>query len=648
MSNKTKMWFQNYKIWMLQLFGFSLTALAFFYLIQWVNPFLIEDKFVMRTADNVYHYREFILNLVFRVVPILIPIIIATASLLLNRYTSIYLSILFEDKNIKRLLIFCSSFFIFHSLVILYTPLETWSDKNLYYISHYLYFFLDAILSLILLSYSIYTCIQVFFYAQPSKLSVSFTYKINKVTTQITKSLFHVKPQKYQFKVAQNTAHLKKYIANFTNLIVLAVKSKDTETIRDSVHRLGYNIWTLILQELKEVDFEEKRKMVFKEYKKEFTGFGTLTGFSNTIDDSDQVRITDHTNRRMDSLVGETNATFNQLEEQIVQVYKDVFETAFATKEYFACDTIIANLQEKGVKQRSATLKITVTLAQLFEVAISHNHTGYTQYYCEKLISTLEKIYIDTAFEENPLKDLDAYYIIMKSAIYHKNHQIFKYVLKSLRNVLDTIKVTAQSEMAYKNILYAGMYCLDIKSMKCFATLIRYLVTEKFDLVEVNNTIAKINFLVTKQTVQLENDIFLNFLNDSAQNKNEENIFNISKEKRYLLLKFYIVLFSYFRLQTHISSDRISPIYSEMSVNYEFKGTIPFYNIRTVLLDLEAHSKKWNELFIGQCQNYFIDTATELVILSELDKLEQDIFLENSNYLKCLKEKTNPSWIVYT
>ncbi|UUZ89830.1 hypothetical protein LJK87_27735 [Paenibacillus sp. P25] len=462
---------------------------------------------------------------------------------------------------------------------------------------------------------------------------MSFANKINNITNQITKSLFKAVPSNDVYK---KTNLLQQYIANFTNLIVLAVKSKDNETIRDSVYRLGHNIWNLMLSQLKEVDFKEKKLQIYNEIYNDFKGFGRDIPISEI---KDIILIVD---RRMDSLVGETNTAFNTAEDQVTQVYKDVFETAFSSKEFFACDCIITSLHEKARNQRTVVNRILIILADLFDIVISYKHNGYSQLYCEKIVSTIESIYIDNAFKENPLTDMEAYYTLIKKTIFHKEPSLLKLVMKSLHNILESQETNTfeLKESIYKNLLYAGMYCLEIKSMKCCATLVRYLVTEKFDLKELNCSFVKINFLVTKKTVELENDVFFNLLESFHQSKQDENIFNITKEKRYLLLKFYLVFYSYFKLQLHISIDRIASEYHELSVDGQLQGKIPFYNIRTVLLDLESHSKNWNELFIDQCETFFVQTAKELVAESDLEQLESDIFYSSSTYLKALKPST--------
>lgn len=605
--------FRKLLIWMLAAFPIYL-GIRFLNLN--VSPFLPMPVYFLHSyifsidITGIGSLREFILNLFFRIVPILVPIVIGTSSLMLNRYTSTYFNLIFEDKHIRQLVQFCLSYFVFHLILIFFkSPENTMSIEKL---NNNFYFLLaDMIFAIAILVYAICTSILIFLYSQPSKISSVILRKANNLAIILKKDLKKGISKEKIFN--QNKIYLNRYIITFTNLLVLAVKSKDYEIIKDNIEKIGDITWNIIheLRNVHEDNFPKNRK--------------------------DKVEFQSHIRK-------EANDLIKELEQLPPKFYIDIFENAFVNKEFYVCDEILNYFTKKG-NDKKYTQYILKILPKLFKISLSYNYHGYSYDYCEKIVNSCGEIYKGEIRNSNSDIEYIVFLKLLKHSIYHKQVHVLNIVMKKLNYI---IQISAnKDEEIYKHVIYSGIYCLEIKSMTCFSYLLRALITSGFDIEKINSSYALIfSKKEENSTNEILNDasiLFEDIMKDIVKYNNSSTlIFDPNIDKKYLYLKMYILFYSYYKLQLKISFDRIPDHCKEVSINLNFiENIVVNYNfIRTLLLDLEAHEKSWNILFIGQFETYLIDSVKEVFDINEKDLLKEELLLfSNSVYLKKLYKK---------
>ncbi|MGV7118841.1 hypothetical protein [Paenibacillus kyungheensis] len=573
--------------------------------------------------ESIYLLREFILNLFFRIVPILVPIVIGTSSLMLNRYTSAYFNLIFEDKKIRRLVQFCLSYLFFHVILIFHKSISY--DLNTEQLQKTFFLQLtDTMLATLILGYAIYTSINIFLYSQPSKISTVILEKASDIAEYLKKDL--KRGIKNEIKFNQNKIFLNRYISTFTNLLVIAVKSKDYETIKNNIEKIGNTTWDII-KELKNSDKDN-----FPKRKRNDLEFQSL-------------------------IINEANDLIKELEQLPPKFYIDTFESAFVNKEFYVCDEIINYFNKNAIVDTQNIEYILEIFPSLFKTSLSYNYHGYTSDYCEKIVDSCYDIY-DKVFKNKKLiLDYDVFLNLLKHSIYHRQFHILNIIMNRLQKV---IKLYANDDKyIYENIVYSGIYCLEIKSMTCFSYLLRAMITFGFDIDKINNAFSSIfseehldiyikefNETIKEILFEFSNDIekdnFLLALKNVEIEYSKKNIFDSNKTKHYLYLKMYILFYSYYKLQLKISLDRIPEHCREVSTNLEFikKIEVRYNFIRTLLLDLESHEKNWNSLFINQFEFYLIESVKEVFCVEEKALLQEELKLfSNSTYLKILYKK---------
>lgn len=611
-----------------QLVIFGLLAFAVFLLLKFFDS-LPSNSFVEETATNFYSLREFILTLFFRITPFLVPITLATSSFMLNRYTEAFFGIVFQEPKVKTLIKVFVFYFVLHTCIVFSTPVPISEDHNDYYINFFVTFVIDTLFASAALYFTVQTCIEVFTYTQPTRLIKAIKKQIRQHLNQLLEYLFENKTLIVE-DVIKYSHDLRNSIGTFTNLTVIAVKAKDYDTIKESIKTIGDVIWDSVSSSLviKKETINEMREQILKD----------------CSDEDDVELLLDH---RISLLREVTSLSQAIAEQQIVQVYHDIFETAFSSKEFFACDEILTQLESMSLTRKGVTIdKLFEIHSNLFGVVLSYNYHGYTIKYCKKITNNIKSIYqrSNKDRQKRHIISYDIFFQLFKSCIDHNENKILKMVMDSFREEFLFEEMQDVRMDVYKKLQRMGLYCLVEKKMSAFAELIRFLVTRDLDLFEMNNLYSDIlPYKPSKDELTL-NLLLMNI--DTEDVDEYDHLFELAGDLKYLKIKFYMIFYSYYRLQNRISPDRISTYSTGMLVDEKARNKIPYYLVRTVLLDLETHIKNWDKLFVSQSSSYFVSTAFTLLKLDEVRFLSEESEHEKSELLENLREKiTNQSYL---
>jgi hypothetical protein len=574
--------------------------------------------------QEIYNIRQLLLSLLLRVAPFMVPVVIATSSIMINRYTGAFFDLIFKDKHIWTIFALYASYFFFHLYIVFQTPfkIEWYTNVGLYYEEYYELFLIDSIVLFFLFIYSIYTSIKVFYYVQPKKLSVTIMELINVTLKQLNKNLFSaVSNQKKILPYLRQD--LNNLISRFTNLTVTAVKFKDFDTIKDNVDKIGNSLWGSIIVQLNfNKDQEENLR---NEIEIDFAGF---KGYISPVEREEADSAID---KRISSITTESRISAKIAGQQVARVYKDIYESAFAAKEFYACDAIIKNLESIVIKHEQLPLDIVFQIySELFEITLSYKYHGYTRDYCKKICEKINEIYIHRNFFASVIiNNYDIYFILIKKCMEHKEANIQKLILECFKETFEDETNDQVKKQAYKNINHAGVYSLHIKSMGCFAGFIRFFVTKKLNLKELIEVFS--DFLPDENNNEEDYLLMPESVIELLQENNvrfdqiRTDIFPINGDLTYYKLKFFVVFYGYYLLQVRIGSTRIPTEFRTINIIDSINDKVPADFIRTALLDLETHLKNWDKLFVNQSAYYFSEVAYQLIIKAEHSLIYEDI-----------------------
>lgn len=564
---------------------------------------MTNQYYIRISADNVYRSRTLLLDLFFKVAPFMIPVVMATSSVMLNKYTVSYFNLTFQNKHVRRLFLVYIFYFSFHAAVATFSPIDTWEDKNEYFIHYFGLFMCDTIFAFIAFSYSIFTSLEIFLFAQPNKLSLTIKENISNATNQLNRLLFEY--EKNDTKVRYNEELLSKSISMFTNLTVIAVKAKDYETIESNISTIGKDIWIAMIRQpmsYKTEDEKEVRLAIIKNLTKDFKGFKGYTTHEENR------RIAQLTDERIEGIAADTRGLLRTVGGRISNVYKDIYESAFASKEFFASERIISFLTEITEDEKW----VFETYVDLFEITLSYKYHGYTKDHCKKIISS-----VITLASNQKERDYDILYDLLKKCLEHDDTSALEETLVGIKRLLSSEDNDRMRENIYRNLRDAGVYTLHKKRMECFAVIMRFLVTR-------NLNISEMNLVFSRIYPPQASDRFEGIV---AKLSYEEpsKLFSYEGDKKYLRLKFYVIFYSYYLLQQRISRDRISATNRGVGLDSHVYKNIPFDLLRTLILDLETHKENWEKLFVSQSEYYFVETIFNLFKPEEIGLLKEEI-----------------------
>jgi hypothetical protein len=594
-------------------------------------------KYSTKYSDNIYVLREFLLTLLFRVAPFLVPIVITTASFILNKYTGSFFNLLINDKYIRRLLKIYIFYFIFHTLVVLYTPSFHWGEQSDYFIRFFIFFIIDTVFVSLVIVFTVVTSIEIFMYTQPHKLSESFQKDINQTINLLHTKLYDALNNKFEVKNYNETLNQK--IERFTNLTVNAIKSKDYNTIKSNINKLGNKVWINSIREPLTYNEEALNEKIKSKLTNDFRGF---KGFLTPEEKYEVNRLTEN---RINQIQDETLSILLSLEKQIKQVYIDIYESAFSSKEFFACDKVIEELTELTGTNEDGGIPpkdILNIFSIFFRISSRYNYEGYTSHYCKRILKSVCDILFYRSTKEDGLtiEEYRVFYNFIKTCIEDNRPKILKDVLKSYKSIFKNENNEKVRERNYFYLWNGALYALYSKKMGCYADYIRFLVTDskELHLDHINNYFSQIKLETRNESQSLmpSLDGLIEQLDNEIKSKSDD-IFEIEFEE-YLKIKCYVIFFSYYILQCEISSSRISENHHGLEVGKSVKNMVPLKVIKTLLFDLETHMKNWDKLFVSQSRtsmtetlNHLLDTSDIKQILQELEKISE---LKLANTLK--------------
>ncbi|NHN32205.1 hypothetical protein [Paenibacillus agricola] len=563
-----------------------------------VAVFLYYTLILVSFPEKVYYLRGLFINIFSRVTPIMVPVVLGSASVIINRYTGAFFSLLFKDKYVVAL-------FIIYLLYLLWSIYLTYSTGSSIpgsselvgnFTKHYKRYLIDTISLGALVSFSLFACLKIFLYTQPKTLSDLLKKRISRDVEKVRKLLFSpVIPSDERMEYLQIS--ITKNIVRFTNLTLLSIKSKDYETIQNNISILGNEIWVTLIVQAWSLDEDQEKKLRKKIYS-----------------DFEAVNIQSKADACYEQIIKDSSKYLANVEVEISDVYRDIYESAFSAKEYFACDKIIKHLYEltRTCKEVSISTVLNIYIV-LFEVSLSYDQHGYTYEYCKKIFEYVSRINND---RNTKRKKPVTFFKILKLCIDFKEIKVQQIVLEGIKDILnfDETDLFIKS-FIYERLRNAGVYSLKVKSMGCFAELIRFVVTKELNLNEVNEWFSKMETekktLLEELLLELDTDV--------------DDIFEVTSKQSYYKLKVYIIFFSYFELQVRISQDRIPVEYHSMSIANSVIGKMSFDLLRTVLLDLETHLSNWDKLFVQQATYYFVKSSSLLLNIKDKELLKKEI-----------------------
>jgi hypothetical protein len=639
-------YFHKYLLKQILLFG-GLSIITFLFVI-WLgssSDFVDYLKKILKTpSENFFAFRDFTLNLFFRVTPFLVPIVITTSSIMINRYTGAYFDLVFKDKHLQWLFRVYIFYFIFHIWVITFTPIYSWDDVNDYIDQYVGIFITDGLIAFIVLMYTIYVCLNVFLYSKPQKLNATFLTEIGQTVKELNNKLIDKLANESESKILKN--QIVQLIGRLTNLTVIGIKAKDYETIKSTISNIGKKVWiTMIIQNLsiKTEDEEKLKQDIKKKIRQDFF----------YVSPDDEKKIERLTEKRIDEIIKDSSQALREMEEQVGQLYKDIYETAFSSKEFFACDEVIKHLTEITLENEGISVnKVFNIYLKLFNISLSYSYDGYTLEYCKRITVCIETIFNrrvklnkGSQITMGP-RNYRIYFQLIKECINFNHPEIMKMVLDKLKEHYDPNAPRRVNFYTLDNLENACIYTLYKKRMTCFGELIRFIVTKSFNLNEMNNLYSSI--VDNDEEIEVERmsevfdqleEIFKDLDHDSSS-FDMMDVFEFDFDITYLKLKFYLIFYSYYKLQCRISPERISAHYHNIVLHERARRKIPYYLIITVLLDLETHKTNWDRLFVSQSQYYFTITSCDLIDCKNADTLleELEIFV-NSELVKDVYEK---------
>lgn len=569
-----------------------ISIIATYFLFLLIHQYLDKTDsvdFFFNNAKSLYNLREVVLDILFRVAPFIVTIIIAITSLIINAYTGSFFAYLLREFEIKFLIIISFCFFTYHLLTIFTIPSPINHDEL---IEHLAILSFDLFFSFITLLVIIITCIHIFLYTSPSvlknKLKKEIMFYLNKLQKNIGITSTNLK---------NDSKVLNQNISWFTNLLKNAVQSRDYHTI-DSILMDLKEIWiNLVVQNSIEKELDDKK---FKERIKKIKTEDDIEQFNE-----EQMKI------------------FEDALEKLSSVYIDSFEFGLIKDEYYICEKIIVQLLEISTEENlllEDIEQIFNVYIRLFNVIIQtkDNNKSYEILYL--LLKKLEKIY---EFDKYEIKDFNVYYKLLYGCIRHSD-------VKKLNLVLDSFRVVFKNSIErqlYKDTVIQIhrliIQTLKFKEMKCFASLIRFCITRRLKLDIFNEVFTE---KLHQDFLSMDLLLLLNLRN------------NNHREDTYLNLKAYFIFYSYYLLQKRISPDRILDEYLRNNLGLNgLKNRIPFDRVRTLLLDLETYIIYWDKLFVNQASYYFTRAADILVDKKCIKKnIKKELRVSGNNSL--LKE----------
>lgn len=584
---------------------FGKFAVIFF--AMWGLDFLPANSIAITvgSSEGLLKIVQFSSELLLRVAPSFIPIMIATTTLVINRYTGTLFQTILEDIWLKRLIVFYICYLPFHGGVIGLTT----SDTNS--LPHFLLLCTELLLITIALLGTFGIGIKIFIdYTLPESLTQKFTDTIRDTTRELSQKIDSQVLTEEQLKRLEFLEKkLQQYIGWFINLFHNAIKTKDfinvtgTLTVINSIYKELY----LKLQEQDEKSQESTPAFNEISYK-----------------------------------------AFNNALEQLSRVYIETFETAFATKEFTSCKLVIEHLER--LKDVSSTPVINI-LPSLFQICLTYKHPNDSEVFSRDITKLLSKIYKDNdlLIDYSPFEKVISYCIDFKCPV------ILNETLDTLKEFLDKLLSDKDEYKDFARILAnQGIHCLRDKSMDCLAVLIRFLVTEKLNLGILNEVFSE-RIKVKKSLSEPLKSKILKYISsfidktrkDNPKDQNETSVYHKFNDEFefdidprqddvYLKLKFYVIWYSYYLLQNKISPDRIE--IKNLTINTEIRHSIQFCYLRTLMLDLETHIKKWDKLFILQSKKFLIQTIAKLLRETDVRTLyvEADEY-QNVSLLKTLQ-----------
>jgi len=550
-------------------------------------------------------------NFLFKIAPFLITITIAITTLTINTYSGTYLSLIIKNRFTKSAIYFFSGYIVFHSLVIFFIDpsmnISNLSEED-HQVKYFVVYTTDFVLALISLFFVFYTAYKIFLYSWPATLKDQFTKDI-KNTIRIMKKSSEQKTENRD-KIDTFNNDLNEKIGLFINLISKAIKSKDYDGVKDIFGNIK-SLWILI------VINKNEEKQNFQEMAEK------ATQEEQQLDKSNQAKLYEY-----------AGDTYEIGLSKIAHVYSESFEIAFSNGEFHACEIIIdsvcdlAYLKDADQSDIRKCLKI---LLEIYYISLRFDKKGQTEFFTEKILSNVSKIYKKTNFIS-----FEIYYDMVLYCLKLDEHKILKETLSYFKTsfIENSLGKKAVYESTVSIFHSTLIYSLKNKRMKCFAELIKFFVVENIDL-KITNEIFSKKIILAKEKLDDFEDMYREL--DEDYSVTDDNYYS-----NYYNLKSYIIWYGYYLLQVRISPERIYEQSRDLCIPPEIKNKVSFEMIRTVLLDLETHRSKWNKLFIGQEEYYSCLVSSKLLEKGDFDKITKEISqFGESDYLNKVHKNLN-------
>ncbi|PHF91584.1 hypothetical protein [Bacillus wiedmannii] len=578
-----------------------------FVIFRWMDT-LASNSFVEAYGKRIFTLRGTLLDFLLRIAPLFITVVIAISSLTVNSYTGTFLSLLLEDKSLKYLILFTVSFMLYRLLVIFSIGAPSQVTDG-FLVENFVTYTADLILGFLYALYICGTSIHIFLYCSPEILKKKFLKQIKDSIATISEYIHSTSKERLDIS---NVYKLNNQIGLFTNLLMRSIKSKDYKDISSTIRDIG-EIWRDFVEYKEDDSARDSADEQFYAYIQEIIQNEKAL---NIVGDGN---LSEETSK-------EKQKVFEQCVNKLGQVFVDCFDVGFSQGEYFVCDEILKTLynisQTKDIQAEDIG-KLFKIYNEIFEVTMRHDKKSQTTKYINEIMLYVNKIYKQHAED---IKDFNVYYQFLIIAVNLNEPKITKHILIKLHQLLTVDEINYKDAIIQlKKIL---IHSLKFKRMKCFAELIRFTVVNDLRLNLINEVLSE--GIIFEENL----DDFQKLLDELSSSTDPQGV-NYRREN-YYAVKLYIIWFSYYNLQLHISPRRIDSEFHTLKIPRNIKYNVPFETIRTVLLDIETHLDNWRKLFVTREKHYFIENAFWL-----LKPVERGLFqteIEEFGETKMLKK----------
>ena len=632
-------------------FYFIFGIIILFILFRWMDTWS-SNSFVEAYGLKIFTLRGTLLDFLLRIAPLFITVVIAISSLTVNSYTGTFLKLLLEDKSLKYLITFTLAYIFYHLLVVFVIGAPSQATDT-FLIENFVTYTGDLILGFLYAFYICATSLHIFLYCSPEVLKRKFLTQI-KASIETINEYIH-STSKESFDIT-SIYKLNNQIGLFTNLLMRSIKSKDYKDISSTIQDIS-EIWKDFV-EYKEDDMArdsaDKQFYAFiQEIKQNETSSNlganlnlpssrvhktnltrNFKWFANTsvpikyysFPSGNKEHIITTYGNVSEETFKEKQKVFEECVNKLGQVFVDCFDVGFSQGEYFVCDEILNSLynisQTKDIQAEDIE-KLFKIYNEIFEVTMRHDKKSQTTKYINEIMLCVNKIYKQ---HTEGIKDFNVYYQFLIIAVNLNDPKITKHILLKLHQLLSGDEINYKDAIIQlKRIL---IHSLKFKRMKCFAELIRFTVVNHLRLDLVNEVLAE--GIIFEEKL----DNFQELLNELSNSIDQQGV-NYRREN-YYAVKLYIIWFSYYTLQLHISPRRIDPKFQTLTIHKNVKYNVPFETIRTVLLDVETHLDNWRKLFVTREKHYFIENSYLLLRPTERELFQTEI--EKFGETKMLKK----------